>query len=155
MAAAAAAATNTTTDETRVEGSTDWDILQNISEALESWTRRILDAETAYSRTGSLYQNIIDSLQRQRLDGFIGEQDVRELEYVADLWLKLHTAFVCKCCGAEFADRDVLTYLLELFSLKQISKAFFIETALQLWVYGDERVLRDFAGALSMDEINM
>ena len=91
-----------------------------------------MDAETEYRKTADLRQNISDSLQRQLLDGFINEIDIRELEYVADLWVNLHAAFINKCSGAEFIDRDILTYLLELFNLKQISKNFFIQIALQL-----------------------
>ena len=127
------AATDAITESSHKEiGAEEWDILQDITEGLESWSRRICELETEYNRTSNLHQNIINSLQRQLLDGLISQQDLKELEYVADLWLKLHLSFKCKVLGCEFSDRDVLTYLLELFSLKQISKAFFIEVALRV-----------------------
>ena len=97
-------------------------ILDDISEALESWSQRILDVETKIKRMTDLRENILDTLQRQVLDGLISDQDSRELEYIADLWINLYKTFLCRCVGADFADRDVLTYLLELFELKQISK---------------------------------
>ena len=61
------------TDQIRCSES--YDILQNITEAFNSWAQRIIDAETEYSRTTSLHQKITDSIQRQLLDGFISEQD--------------------------------------------------------------------------------
>lgn len=107
-------------------------ILEDISEALESWSQRILDAETKLKRTTDLRQDIVDALKRQVLDGLISDQDSIELEYVADLWINLYKTFLCRYIGTEFTDRDVLTCLLELFTLKQISKDFFIQVALQL-----------------------
>ena len=115
-------------------------ILEDISEALESWAQRILDIETKIKRTTGLRENILDALQRQVLDGLIFEQDSRELEYVGDLWISLYKTFMCRCVGADFADRDVLTYLLELFELKQISKEFFMQIALQLCRSDDSNV---------------
>ena len=107
-------------------------ILEDISEALESWSQRILAIETKIERTRDLRENIVNTLQRQVLDGLISEQDSFELEYVADLWINLYKTFLCHSIGTEFTDRDVFTYLLELFGLKQISKDFFIRVALQL-----------------------
>lgn len=107
-------------------------ILQDITEALESWSHRILNVETGIKRTSDLRQEILNTLQRQVLDGLITEQDSIELEYVVDLWFNLYKTFLCRSIGTDFTDRDVLTYLLELFSLKQISKDFFIQVSLQL-----------------------
>ena len=114
------------------KGEEKCNILLDILEALETWTQRLLDTETSFKKTTDLRCSIFDSLRRQQLDGFISEQDVRELEYTADLWIKLHTAFSCKSTGAKFSDRDVLTYLLELYDLKQISKELFVRIALDI-----------------------
>ena len=110
----------------------DYNILLDILEALETWTQRLLDIETSFKKTTDLRCGIFDSLRRQQLDGFISEQYARELEYTADLWIKLHTAFSCKSTGGKFNDRDVLTYLLELYDLKQISKELFVRIALAI-----------------------
>ena len=107
-------------------------VLEDIIDALNVWSERIIDAEERLSKTTDIQKSVLNSLNRQVLDGFISEQDSRELEYICDLWLNLSKAFLCKSSGCEFSDRDVLTYLLELFSLKQISKTFFIRIALQL-----------------------
>ena len=107
-------------------------ILEDICEALESWSQRILDVEVKIKGVTNLREDIANSLKRQALDGLISESDTFELEYVADLWINLYKALQCKSVGAGFTDRDVLNYLLELFSLGQISKEFFIQVALQL-----------------------
>ena len=118
--------------EKSVESSTWNNIVDNILDALENWAHRILDSESIFNWTATLNQKISDSLHRQLLDGFISDQDVRELEYVCDLWTKLLVSLNCRLSGCEFSNRNVLSYLLELYTLKQISKELFIETALQL-----------------------
>ena len=107
-------------------------VLTDIVIALNSWTAQIIDAESRIKKTLDIRKSVLDSLNRQVLDGLISEQDSIELEYICDLWINLYKAFLCKSSGAEFTDRDVLTYLLELYSLKQISKNFFINIALEL-----------------------
>ena len=107
-------------------------VLKDIVIALDSWTEKIIDAESRIKKTQDIRKSVLDSLNRQVLDGLISEQDSIELEYICDLWLNLYRSFLCKSSGADFADRDVLTYLLELYSLKQISKNFFINLVLEL-----------------------
>ena len=108
------------------------DVLSGIVIALESWTDRIVDAETRIKKTQDIRKDVQDSLNRQVLDGLISEQDSIELEYTCNLWINLYKTFLLKSAGVEFSDQDVLTYLLELYSLKQISKKFFINIALEL-----------------------
>ena len=108
------------------------DVLSDIISALESWTDRIVDAESQITKLHSIQKLVQSSLNRQLLDGLISEQDCKELQYTADLWVNLYKSAICKFSGADFCDRDVLTYLLELYTLKQISKNFFIDIALEL-----------------------
>ena len=107
-------------------------VLTDIVIALDSWTEQIIDAESRIKKTQDIRKSVLDSLNRQVLDGLISEQDSIELEYICDLWINLYKLFLCKSSGNEFADRDVLTYLLKLYSLREISKNFFINIALEL-----------------------
>ena len=107
-------------------------VLKDIVIALDSWTEQIIDVESRIKKTQDKRKSVLDSLNRQVLDGLISEQDSIELEYICDLWINLYKSFLCKSSGADFADRDVLTYLLELYTLKQISKNFVINIALEL-----------------------
>ena len=100
---------------------------------LNPWTDQILDVEERIKKTKYIRKSVVDSLTRQVLDGFISQKDSIELEHNLDLWLNLYKAVLCKTVGVDFSDHDILTHLLELlFSLKQISKEFLINTLLQL-----------------------
>ena len=107
-------------------------ILDDITQALDSWTHRITVLENELRSNTNVKNNIIDSLQRQVWDGLISQGEADELKYILDLWTKLHSSYVCRQLGAEFSDREVIDTLLELFSLKQITKSFFIRITLQL-----------------------
>ena len=107
-------------------------VLEDIVDALHLWIRKILVLETDLQKNSDVKDTIVNCLQRQVLDGLINEQDARELQYVVDLWYNLHRSYACKKYGADFADEEALGNLLELFSLKQITKSFFIRVALEL-----------------------
>lgn len=107
-------------------------VLDDIVDSLDSWSQRLLDIESKLKKTQTIREKVVDSLKRQVLDGLISESDSFELEYTTDLWLNLYKTYLCKCAGTDYTDRDVLHYLIELYTLKQISKEFFIQVALQL-----------------------
>ena len=118
--------------------SSDSEILEDIAEALELWGQRILELETNFGKTKELSEKISNALNRQVLDGFISEQDSHKLQYIADLWTKLHNSASAHCMGTqiiteEFPIRDIILNLLELFELQQISKDFFINIVSRLW----------------------
>ena len=64
--------------------------------ALDSWTERIIDAESRIKKTQDIRKSVLDSLNRQVLDGLISEQDAIELEYTCDLWINLYKSFLCR-----------------------------------------------------------
>ena len=107
-------------------------ILQNIIDGLNSWTNQILDIEERIKKTKDIRKSVVDSLTRQVLDGFISEKDSIELEHNLDLWLNLYNAVLCKTVGVDFSNRDILTHLVDLFSLKQISTEFLIDVLIEL-----------------------
>ena len=114
---------------TRVEQTDVW---ADIEEALHRWTSQILDAESRREKTASFRESIEASLQRQQLDGFLSHQDITELRYIAGLWTNLLNSTSSYTIGCDFVKRDIITYLLELYNLRQISDCLFIETCLKL-----------------------
>lgn len=104
----------------------------DIEEALHRWTERILDAESRYEKTASFREHLEASLRRQQLDGFLNYQDIAELRHVANLWINLLNCTSSYTIGCEFVKRDIITYLLELYNLRQIDECLFIETCLNL-----------------------
>ena len=108
------------------------DAWTDIGEALHRWTEQVLDAETRREKTASFRESIEASLQRQQLDGFLTTHDISELRYIADLWTNLLNCTSSYTIGCKFVKRDIISYLLELYKLRQISDRLFIETCLQL-----------------------
>ena len=113
--------------------SSDSEILEDIAEALELWSQRILELETNFGKTKELSEKISNALNRQVLDGMISEQDSSKLQYIVNLWTKLHNSISAHCMGTQIITEDVFSCLLELFDLQQISKEFFIKIVTQLW----------------------
>ena len=109
------------------------DVWQDIAEALNNWSERILSIESRYNtKVASFRKTIEESLTRQQLDGFLNHQDVSEIRYITDVWTKLLQATSCYTVGCISVKRDIITHLLELHTLGQINQSLFIETCLQL-----------------------
>ena len=108
-------------------------VWEDIATALNNWTQRILDVESRFNNKAATFrQTIEESLRRQQLDGFLNHHELSELRYIADLWTNLLQATSCYTIGCIFVKRDIITYLLELYSLGQINKSLFIESCLKL-----------------------
>ena len=118
--------------ENTVKGKQPNLILEDIIQALNVWTQRVFTLDSDLYHTSNLKKNFEEYLQKQILDGLLKREDATELEYVLDLWTSLHRNYVCKQIGAEFADESIFNDLLELFSLKQISKQFVIRILLEI-----------------------
>ena len=108
------------------------DTWTDIEEALRRWTNQIVDAESRYESTATFRGKIEASLRRQQLDGFLTPQDISELRYIANIWVNLLNCTSSYTIGCEFVKRDIITYLLELYNLRQITDRLFIETCLRL-----------------------
>ena len=106
------------------------DTWTDIEESLRRWTSQIVDAESRYESTATFREKIEASLRRQQLDGFLNHQDISELRYIANIWVNYCTSSYT--IGCEFVKRDIVTYLLELYNLRQITDCLFIETCLRL-----------------------
>ena len=127
---------DTISDSSSITSNQDFqpaDVWQDIATALSNWTQRILDVESRCdNKAASFRQTIEESLRRQQLDGFLNHQDISELRYITDLWANLLQAISCYTIGCASVKRDIITYLLELHTLRQINGNLFIETCLKL-----------------------
>ena len=104
----------------------------DIESAFHHWTDQILDSESRYEKSRSYRESVEASLRRQQLDGFLNHQDVAELRYIADLWTNLLNCISSYTIGCEFVKQDIITYLLELHKVRQVTDTLFIETCLRL-----------------------
>ena len=58
------------------------EVLSDIVNALESWTDRIVDVESRIKKIHDIIKRVVDSLNRQVLDGLISEQDSNRFKLV-------------------------------------------------------------------------
>ena len=107
-------------------------ILEDISQALEVWSQQLHNVETKIKHVTDFRETLVGDLRRRVDASIISEQDLFEFEYIADLWLNFYKSFLCHSAGADFTDRDVITYLIELYEVKQISKELFVRITLEL-----------------------
>ena len=108
------------------------DVFTGITDTFSSWMGRIRDTETYFSKTRDMKEDILKLLERMQLDGLINHQDVSEVTYIADMWIRLLNAIRSYNVGCDFVKRDIITYLLELYKMRQLPDSLFIEVCLQL-----------------------
>jgi hypothetical protein len=118
--------------DTEVEERRQVDVWQNIADAANDWSRRLVDAECLHARSTDFRSTVESSLYRQQLDGFLSIHDVGELRYTTDLWVELLNSLSSYLVGCVFLKRNVISLLLKLYSVKQISEELFIETCFKL-----------------------
>ena len=59
------------------------DVWQDIAEALNNWTQRILDVESRCNNKAASFRQIVEeSLRRQQLNGFLDHNDLCELRHI-------------------------------------------------------------------------
>ena len=109
------------------------DIWPDIANALDLWSQRILDVEIHHrTRCATFNQKVTGALHRMHVDGVLNRYDIDEIKRVSGLWSQLLSASSCYTLGGGFAKRDIITLLLELYSLHQISRDLVVDTCLKL-----------------------
>ena len=96
-------------------------VLEDIKEALELWSQRILYIDTSFEKTTDLGECIRNTLKRQIVDGLISNQEFEESHYILNLWINLYNTFL-----NQSGNQETLSNLLELFDLKVFTKEFFM-----------------------------
>ena len=106
----------------------------NLDTTFEFWIAKLLENETGRKKTVDLNEKIKESLNRQLQDGLLNYHEYIDLEYVGRVWVRLLSALDIYNLGSTCTRKDVLSLLLELFELKQITKELFIEYVLKFIV---------------------
>ena len=110
----------------------DGSIWEGSITALDNWTHRILDAEARHSKTVNFYQRIEESLTRQQQDGLLSVNELAELRYIANLWQHLLDATASYSVGCNFLKGAIIGLLLDLYSVRQITRGVFLDSCLKL-----------------------
>ena len=104
----------------------------DLNTTFDDWMTKVLDDEAVRSRTTDLSKKINDSLSRQLQDGLLSYPEYIDLEYIGRLWIRLLYSIYRYCLGCAGNKKDILSVLLELIELKQITRMLLIESILQL-----------------------
>ena len=120
-----------------VASSRDTDILANLldgkrehlSSAFDSWIVKLL--ENGKTKTDDLNEKVKMTLSQQLQEGLLNYYEYIDLEYIGRVWKELLNKLNMYKLGSTCCKKDILTSLLELYELRQISKEQFIETVLQ------------------------
>ena len=73
-----------------------------------------------------------ESLARQLQEGILSYNEYIDLEYINRLWIKLLNMIKRYQLGIVCSKKDIISLLLEMLELKQISKQIFIDTITEL-----------------------
>ena len=102
----------------------------DLNTMFNAWMSKVLDNEAG--RTSELNNKITESLSRQLEDGLITYYEYVDMQYIGGIWIKLLLLIKLYNLGCMSIKKDIVSLLMELFELKQISKNLLIETILQL-----------------------
>ena len=101
-------------------------VLDDISVTMDRWFQRVLDGESQMRQTNCLHNAVVESLQRQQLDGLLTDWEVNELGYIAQLWIDLSRGISCYSAGCSVSKGILIRILLDLFAMKQIDSKIFV-----------------------------
>ena len=122
----------TITDESSSpDKDTTW---MDISDVFDKWLTCLIDTEhricaPGMSLKGDRIKHIIDDMLE---DGLIDVCDANELLHVGNLWLRLLDAHTLYNTGCVSYKRDIISLLIDLYTVKQIGKELCIDICAKL-----------------------
>ena len=128
------------TETTTIPNLQDIDILASLLDAkkgdlsatFDLWMTKVKNEEVARKKIEDDSVKMKESLSRQLQGGIITYNEYIDLDYINRLWIKVLNTMKRYQLGTVCNKRDVISMLLELLELKQISKQIFINTVSQL-----------------------
>ena len=120
---------------TDVSSSPDIDTTwMNISDVFDKWLTCLIDTEhriytPGKSLKGDRIKHIIDDMLE---DGLIDVCDANKLLHVGNLWLRLMDAHTLYNTGCVSYKRDIISLLIDLYTVKQIGKELCIDICAKL-----------------------
>ena len=108
------------------------DIWQSIADAANDWSHQIVDVKSLHARSTDFRSDVENSIYRLQVDGLLSTHDVGELRYITDLWVELLNTLSSYLMGCIFLKRNIISLLMKLYSVKQISEELFIQTCVNL-----------------------
>ena len=107
-------------------------IWQNIATAAYNWSHQIEDIESLHAKSTDFRSSIENSIYNLQLDDFLSTHDIGELRYITNQWIELLNSLSSYLMGCVFLKKNIISLLLKLYSMKQISGEILINTCLKL-----------------------
>ena len=114
------------------EGKQITNIWSGVEAVLNNWFQQLLYIESVFKTSKSLQLQINEALERMKIDGLLSSNEFDELTKVGKLWHELIELSYCYHTGSGSSKKRIIELLLELYSLKQITKEVFVNTCIQL-----------------------
>lgn len=108
------------------------DVLQNVLACLTMFEQKLSDSELELDKSKNTEQRIKNLLNRQLADGLLSYSEYVHLNHVNSLWASTVNALISYNLGCHMNKRIILTNLLDLLSLNQISLEVCVDFVMQL-----------------------
>ena len=111
------------------EENTVW---EDIANGLQIWNQTIKDAEILRDKTENFRSTVESEVYKQQLDGLLSLSEITEIGYVTGIWVKLLHTISSYNIGCKSLKKDIIGLLVELHSLKQLSRDTLIDCCVKL-----------------------
>ena len=111
------------------EENTVW---EDIANGLQIWNQTIKDAEILRNKTENFRLTVESEVYKQQLDGLLSLSEITEIGYVTGVWVKLLHTISSYNIGCKSLKKDIIYLLVELHSLKQLSRDTLIDCCVKL-----------------------
>ena len=119
-------------DKEEEEYNEAWAAAAGVDVVLNNWLQQILFIESTFKTSKSLQLQIDEALDKLRVDGLLSSNDFEELKAIGKLWYELVELTYCYYAGSISNKKRLIEVLLELYSLKQLTREVFVNTCVQL-----------------------
>ena len=111
------------------EENTVW---EDIANGLQIWNQNIKDAEILKGKTEKFRSTVESEVYKQQLDGLLSLSEITEIGYVTGIWVSLLHNISSYNIGCKSLKKDIIGSLVELYSLKQLSRDTLINCCVKL-----------------------
>lgn len=106
--------------------------LQSIINHLNIFEERLIDSEHKLERSSETDRRIEQILSRQLQDGLVSYIEYVNLNHIKLLWTSTSRALATHSIGCKSSRRQILTNLIELYTLKEIERDVFLDIVTEL-----------------------
>ena len=103
-----------------------------IEASLNSWLQQIVYIESVFKTSKNAQLQIHEVLDKMRAEDLLSSNEFNALKEIGNIWHELVQLIYCYYAGSISNKKRIIELLLELYSLKQLTKEIFINTIEQL-----------------------